>query len=47
MTYLIPMIYVTAALAAGFTLPRIELAYFPYNFGGLQPNSALVTLGAI
>ena len=47
MTYLIPMIYVTAAFVAGFTLPRIELAYFPHNFGGLQPNSALMTLGAI
>src|SRR6476646_7440035 len=47
MTYLIPMIYVTAAFVAGLTLPRIELTYFPYNFGGLHPNSALVTLGAI
>jgi uncharacterized membrane protein len=47
MPYLIPMIYVTVAFVAGFTLPRLELSYFPSYLHGVEPNSALVTLGAI
>ena len=45
--YLIPMVYVTVALIAGFTLPRFELAYFPSYLNDVSVNSALATLGAI
>ncbi len=45
--YLIPMVYVSFALVAGFTLPRFELAYFPTYLNNVAVNSALATLGAI
>jgi uncharacterized membrane protein len=45
--YLIPMIYVSLALVAGFTFPRFELVYFPNYVNDVSVNSALATLGAI
>ena len=45
--YLIPMVYVSLALLAGFTFPRFELLYFPTYVNDVSINSALATLGAI
>ena len=46
-SYLISMGYVSLALAAGFTFPRFELAYFPSYVNNVAVGSALATLGAI
>ncbi len=45
--YLIPLVYVSFALAAGLTLPRFELAYFPAYANNVAVDSALATLGAV
>jgi uncharacterized membrane protein len=45
--YLIPMVYVSLALVAGFMLPRFELLYLPSYQHDVSVGSALATLGAI
>ena len=46
-SYLIPMVYVSLALIAGFTFPRFELALFPSYVNNVAVGSALAVLGAI
>jgi uncharacterized membrane protein len=46
-SYLIPMVYVSLALVAGFTFPRFELALFPSYVNNVAVGSALAVLGAI
>jgi uncharacterized membrane protein len=44
--WLIPMIYVTASVACGLTLPRVEQAYLPFYTFGLSVASAQAYLSA-
>jgi uncharacterized membrane protein len=46
-THLIPMVYVSLALIAGFMFPRFELLYLPTFGSTVAVGSALATLGAI
>jgi uncharacterized membrane protein len=46
-TYLIPMVYVSLAMIAGFTFPRFELLYLPSFVSTVAAASALAILGAI